>query len=69
MFGNQCMGKQTTDYIKQQYLRDWLTKEGLKGKDGVEMTDAVVKETAKKYREAFEMLTGQKWDEVVKSSA
>ncbi|KAI4732753.1 phosphoribosylaminoimidazole-succinocarboxamidesynthase [Aureobasidium sp. EXF-12298] len=52
-----------------QYLRDWLTKEGLKGKDGVEMTDAVVKETAKKYREAFEMLTGQKWDEVVKSSA
>jgi phosphoribosylaminoimidazole-succinocarboxamide synthase len=55
--------------VKQQYLRDWLTKEGLKGKDGVEMTDAVVKETAKKYREAFEMLTGQKWDEVVKSSA
>jgi phosphoribosylaminoimidazole-succinocarboxamide synthase len=55
--------------MEQQYLRDWLTKEGLKGKDGVEMTDAVVKETAKKYREAFEMLTGQKWDEVIKSSA
>jgi phosphoribosylaminoimidazole-succinocarboxamide synthase len=45
-----------------------LTKEGLKGKDRVEMTEAVVNETAKKYREAFELLTGQKWDEVIKSS-
>ncbi|KAH0354119.1 putative phosphoribosylaminoimidazole-succinocarboxamide synthase, partial [Aureobasidium melanogenum] len=62
------LGK-SQDSFDKQYLRDWLTKEGLKGKDGVEMTDAVVKETAKKYREAFEMLTGQKWDDVVKSSA
>ncbi|KAG9999427.1 putative phosphoribosylaminoimidazole-succinocarboxamide synthase, partial [Aureobasidium melanogenum] len=62
------LGK-SQDSFDKQYLRDWLTKEGLKGKDGVEMTDAVVKETAKKYREAFEMLTGQKWDQVVKSSA
>ncbi|CAD0099612.1 unnamed protein product [Aureobasidium mustum] len=62
------LGK-SQDSFDKQYLRDWLTKEGLKGKDGVEMTDAVVKETAKKYREAFEMLTGQKWDEVVKSNA
>ncbi|KAG9630332.1 putative phosphoribosylaminoimidazole-succinocarboxamide synthase, partial [Aureobasidium melanogenum] len=53
------LGK-SQDSFDKQYLRDWLTKEGLKGKDGVEMTDAVVKETAKKYREAFEMLTGQK---------
>ncbi|THY03287.1 phosphoribosylaminoimidazole-succinocarboxamidesynthase [Aureobasidium pullulans] len=65
------LGKSQDSFDKygQQYLRDWLTKEGLKGKDGVEMTEAVVKETAKKYREAFEMLTGQKWDDVVKSSA
>ncbi|KAI4763697.1 phosphoribosylaminoimidazole-succinocarboxamidesynthase [Aureobasidium sp. EXF-3400] len=62
------LGK-SQDSFDKQYLRDWLTKEGLKGKDGVEMTDAVVKETAKKYREAFEMLTGQKWDDVVKSGA
>ncbi|THX04643.1 phosphoribosylaminoimidazole-succinocarboxamidesynthase [Aureobasidium pullulans] len=62
------LGK-SQDSFDKQYLRDWLTKEGLKGKDGVEMTEAVVKETAKKYREAFEMLTGQKWDDVVKSSA
>ncbi|THY51623.1 phosphoribosylaminoimidazole-succinocarboxamidesynthase [Aureobasidium pullulans] len=62
------LGK-SQDSFDKQYLRDWLTKEGLKGKDGVEMTEAVVKETAKKYCEAFEMLTGQKWDDVVKSSA
>ncbi|THW91681.1 phosphoribosylaminoimidazole-succinocarboxamidesynthase [Aureobasidium pullulans] len=62
------LGK-SQDSFDKQYLRDWLTKEGLKGKDGVEMTEAVVMETAKKYREAFEMLTGQKWDDVVKSSA
>ncbi|THV93722.1 phosphoribosylaminoimidazole-succinocarboxamidesynthase [Aureobasidium pullulans] len=62
------LGK-SQDSFDKQYLRDWLTKEGLKGKDRVEMTEAVVKETAKKYREAFEMLTGQKWDDVVKSSA
>ena len=49
----------------QQYLRDWLTREGLKGKEGVEMTDAVTKETASKYREAFEKLTGQSWESAV----
>lgn len=41
----------------KQYLRDWLTREGLKGKDGVSMSTEVVEETAQKYREAFEMLT------------
>ena len=41
----------------------------MKGKDGVEMSEAVVKETAHKYQEAFEMLTGQKWVDVVKNSA
>jgi phosphoribosylaminoimidazole-succinocarboxamide synthase len=43
----------------QQYLRDWLTTSGLKGKDGVAMTDEVVAETASKYREAFSKITGQ----------
>lgn len=43
----------------QQFLRDWLTNSGLKGKDGVGMTDEVVTETASKYREAFSKITGQ----------
>lgn len=41
----------------KQYMRDWLTSQGLKGKDGVTMTEEVVRETQKKYEEAFEKLT------------
>lgn len=54
-----------TDLL-QQYLRDWLTSNGLKGKDGVEMPEDVVKETASKYQEAFEKLTGKKWEDAIK---
>lgn len=42
----------------KQFLRDWLVKEGLKGKEGVRMSEDVVKETASKYREAWEKITG-----------
>jgi phosphoribosylaminoimidazole-succinocarboxamide synthase len=54
------VGKGQKSYDKQ-YLRDWLTSEGLKGKQGVAMTEDVVKETGSKYREAFELITGKKW--------
>ena len=43
----------------QQYLRDWLTNSGPKGKDGIGMPEEVVAETASKYREAFTKITGQ----------
>ncbi|KAG9230031.1 phosphoribosylaminoimidazole-succinocarboxamide synthase [Amylocarpus encephaloides] len=49
----------------KQYLRDWLVREGLKGKEGVSMPEAVVKETAEKYREAFEKLTGSRLEDVL----
>ena len=42
----------------KQYLRDWLTSSGLKGKQGVEMPDEIVRNTASKYQEAFERLVG-----------
>ncbi|PSS12436.1 hypothetical protein M430DRAFT_125987 [Amorphotheca resinae ATCC 22711] len=58
------VGREQQSYDKQ-FLRDWLTKEGLKGKQGVRMPDEVVRETAGKYREAFEKLTGRKWTDVV----
>ena len=45
----------------KQFLRDWLTAQGLKGKDGVVVPDGVVKQTAAKYREAYEILTGETW--------
>ncbi|KAI4088605.1 MAG: hypothetical protein LQ348_000305 [Seirophora lacunosa] len=45
----------------KQYLRDWLTNQALKGKDGVEVPDEVVTKTQNRYREAFERLTGNAW--------
>lgn len=56
------------DSFDKQFLRDWLTKEGLKGKDGVEMPDEIVQKTSEKYQEAFQMLTGKSLDEALKSS-
>jgi phosphoribosylaminoimidazole-succinocarboxamide synthase len=47
--------------LDKQYLRDWLTSSGLKGKDGVAMTPEVVEQTGKGYAEAYERLTGKKW--------
>lgn len=47
------------DSFDKQYLRDWLTANGLKGKGGVEMSEEVVKNTSAKYAEAFEILTGK----------
>ncbi|KAK5950316.1 Bifunctional purine biosynthetic protein ade1 [Knufia fluminis] len=47
------------DSFDKQYLRDWLTANGLKGKEGVEMSEEVVKNTSAKYAEAFEILTGK----------
>jgi phosphoribosylaminoimidazole-succinocarboxamide synthase len=47
----------------KQYLRNWLTREGVKGKPGVEMPEQIVKETRAKYVEAFEKLTGKTWQE------
>ncbi|KIP07462.1 hypothetical protein PHLGIDRAFT_30022 [Phlebiopsis gigantea 11061_1 CR5-6] len=55
----------------KQYLRDWLTSNGFKkglegGPPGTEgqgwvMTDEVVEGTRKRYLEAYEMLTGEKF--------
>lgn len=48
-------GQQSFD---KQFLRDWLVREGLKGKEGVRMSDEVVQKTGEKYREAWEKITG-----------
>lgn len=42
----------------KQFLRDWLVKEGLKGKEGVRMPEDIVKKTGEKYKEAWEKITG-----------
>lgn len=56
-----AVGKGQNSFDKQ-YLRDWLTKEGLKGKEGVSMPQEVVEGTKRKYAEAYEKLTGKRWD-------
>jgi len=53
-------GKGQDSYDKQ-FLRDWLTANGVKGKVGIEMPEDIVKRTGEKYIEAYELLTGRKW--------
>jgi Phosphoribosylglycinamide synthetase, ATP-grasp (A) domain/Phosphoribosylglycinamide synthetase, N domain/SAICAR synthetase len=47
--------------LDKQFLRDWLTTNGLKDKKGVKMTEDVVQQTRRGYLEAYERLTGLKW--------
>lgn len=45
------------DSLDKQYLRDWLTKEGLKGKEGVDIPEEIATGTRKAYEEAYRRLT------------
>lgn len=53
------------DSLDKQYLRDWLTSSGLKGKEGAEMPAEVVQRTFEGYRDVFERLVGTRWDVVI----
>lgn len=50
------------DSYDKQFLRNWLTANGLNGKDGVKMDDDIVLRSREKYIEAYESLTGEKWE-------
>lgn len=56
------VGRDQESYDKQ-YLRNWLVSEGVKGKKGVSMPQEVVENTATKYVEAFELLTGKSFED------
>ncbi|KAJ4158392.1 uncharacterized protein LMH87_008919 [Akanthomyces muscarius] len=58
------VGKDQPSYDKQ-YIRDYLTANGLKGKPGVVLPDNVVAETTSKYREVFQKLTGKTIDQAL----
>ncbi|CAK7563175.1 MAG: Bifunctional purine biosynthetic protein ade1 [Sporothrix epigloea] len=47
------------DSLDKQFLRNWLVKEGLKGKEGVVMPAEIVEQTSKRYKGVYERLTGQ----------
>jgi len=49
----------------KQFLRDWLTSQGLRNKDNVAMAEDVVAHTRAKYREVFERLTEQTVDQAL----
>lgn len=63
---------QSQDSFDKQHVRDWLTRANLKGKEGVELPEEVVKATQQKYKDVFEHLVGRRWADVlgtVKSEA
>jgi phosphoribosylaminoimidazole-succinocarboxamide synthase len=55
----QSLGGQQPSFDKQ-FLRDWLTSTGNKGKEGVVVPEDVVEKTVQKYQEACERITGKK---------
>ncbi|OTA62784.1 phosphoribosylaminoimidazole-succinocarboxamide synthase [Hypoxylon sp. EC38] len=50
----------------KQFLRNWLTENGLKGKEGVEVPEDVVRATGERYREVFRRLTGKTLEEALR---
>ena len=50
------------DSFDKQYLRDWLSANGLKGKEGVRVPEDVVKRTRSKYEDVFKVLTGKAFE-------
>ncbi|UPK97051.1 hypothetical protein LCI18_007986 [Fusarium solani-melongenae] len=53
------------DSFDKQFIRNWLIKEGLKGKDGVSLPEEIVQATSDRYREAFLMLTGKRFEDAI----
>ena len=52
---------QIQESYDKQFLRDWLTKEGLRGKEGAEMPPEVIENTLQRYMNAYNTLTGSSW--------
>ncbi|KAL1866467.1 Bifunctional purine biosynthetic protein ade1 [Diaporthe australafricana] len=49
----------------KQIIRNWLTREGLKGKQGVELAEDVRQATLQKYKEVFQRLTGKSFEQAL----
>lgn len=49
----------------KQIIRNWLTREGLKGKQGVELAEDVREGTLRKYKEVFQRLTGKSFEQAL----
>jgi len=62
------VGEEQPSFDKQ-YVRDYLTSNGLKGKQDVGLPDDVVEATRSKYKEVYEKLTGRTLEEALKELA
>ncbi|ODA83147.1 hypothetical protein RJ55_01657 [Drechmeria coniospora] len=51
------------DSFDKQFVRNWLIKEGLKGKEGVEVPADICKATEDRYKEVFRLLTGKAFED------
>lgn len=51
------------DSFDKQFVRNWLIREGLKGKEGVEVPGDICKATEERYKDAFLKLTGKTFEE------
>jgi phosphoribosylaminoimidazole-succinocarboxamide synthase len=49
----------------KQIIRNWLTREGLKGKQGVKLAEDVRQGTLQKYKEVFQRLTGKSFEQAL----
>jgi phosphoribosylaminoimidazole-succinocarboxamide synthase len=56
---------QDQDSFDKQFLRNWLTAEGLRAKEGVEMPREIAEQTSSKYQEVFRRLTGKTLGDVL----
>lgn len=50
--------------VDKQFLRDWVSGEGVEGKEGVVLPGEVVRGTEARYRECFRRLVGKGFEEV-----
>ncbi|RDL38305.1 Uncharacterized protein BP5553_02645 [Venustampulla echinocandica] len=55
------------DSFDKQVLRNWLTSNGLKGKQDVQIPPEIVEKTKSRYMEVYELLSGRTLEEALKS--
>jgi phosphoribosylaminoimidazole-succinocarboxamide synthase len=56
------IGKEQDSFDKQ-FVRNWLIREGLKAKEGVTVPEDICAATGERYKEAFHLLTGTKFED------
>lgn len=54
------------DSFDKQIVRNYLTKEGLAGKEGVVLPQEVCEATEERYRDVYQRLTGKKFEDALK---